>query len=120
MLQFERAPGHRLQISLFIARIRLLNFLVYGVTVAVGAELFQLQPASCIATILSCGIARNPRGALISITAALSTLQGNHQTNALALSHSLKTLQDELNTNIHYFTRFLAWAKIFLIFRSKA
>lgn len=53
-----------------------------GVLVAVGAKFLQLHATRRIATVLLGGVARNPIGALVGISAALGAFECDYETDA--------------------------------------
>ncbi len=53
-----------------------------GVLVAVRTKLLQLHPTSRVATVLLGGVARNPIGAFVGISAALGTFECDYETDA--------------------------------------
>jgi len=107
-----------------LALKRLFDFFVDSVFVAVGAELFQLNPCRSVTAVFHCGVARNSGRSLIWVSATLGTFQRDHNANTFTLSHNPKNSRDGTNlgrqeinfldANTHYFTRRLTSANIFL------
>lgn len=74
---------------------RLFDFFVDRVGVAMRAELFQLQAAGRIATVLGGSVAGNSWRSLIEIAATLGTLKRNDNSDALLASHNVIQFTDQ-------------------------
>jgi len=61
------------------------------VLIAVRTKLLQLKATSRIATVLLGGVARNPIGTLVGVTAALGTFECNYETDAFCHDFLLGT-----------------------------
>ncbi len=64
-----------------------------SVFVAVGAKLIEFDTCGGVPTIFGRGVARNPCGTLVGVSATLGTLQRDNDPNAL--SHSPKSSTGE-------------------------
>ncbi len=73
----------------------LLNFLMNGVGIAMRTELFQLQSAGRVATVLGGRVAGNSRRSLIEIGATFRTLKRNNDSDALLTSHNVIQFTDQ-------------------------
>ncbi len=55
--------------------------------VAMGAELFDLQPFGGVPAVLLCGVTRHPRTAFGGVGPAFRALEGDHDPDALVFGH---------------------------------
>ena len=92
----------------------LLGFLVHGVLIAVGTELFQLHAPGGIPAILLGGVAGHTGGPLTDVGPALGAFQSDGNADVFTLSHSEGTpfllLWTTANHRDHH--RYSASAKI--------
>ena len=71
-----------LLLSILLLNGQLLNFFVDGVLIAVRAKLLKLHAAGRVATVLLGGVARDPIGTLVGVSAALGAFECNYETDA--------------------------------------
>ncbi len=67
--------------------LKLLDFAVNRVLVAVGAKLFQFEARSGVAAVLLGGVARHAGRTLVSVGTALGALQGDYEPYVFTFSH---------------------------------